>query len=366
MEQHLTIKRAIRESNLNAVISAAVVLLLLVGVLAISAKTLFNHFAGPFEVTAEALISFQQPSDTFRTYVTTHPKASLDTGRYYYVKQKDGSEVVVHSYHALVFQQRLLLVKYPGLRTGDEYDPGPITGMIAKISDQEQENVIQSLTQEYPHLDGIFLPYLLDTVVNTTPARISIGGVALLLGLLIWRLINVARRSGSPANHPIARDLALFGDWEQMACEIDAQMAQPHQIFKEKFHLTSGWFILHDKSHFEAVPYRDMIWHYLFQINHRTFGVTMNKSYYVMIRDRFGKTRQFLFGNKPEPAQELLDHLRVLAPWTYSGYSDQLQHAWIKEREQLINSVDARRQAIEASPFNNPELTPSDSETPVS
>ena len=69
MEQKSAIQKAIRSSNLNTVIIAAVVLVSLVALVGVSAKTLYNHFFGPFDVANEELISIQGPGDTFRTYV---------------------------------------------------------------------------------------------------------------------------------------------------------------------------------------------------------------------------------------------------------------------------------------------------------
>jgi len=83
MEQPSTVKNSAKSTNLTAVITAAIAILLFALMVATSIKPLYNHFAGPFDVTAEELISYQGPGDTFRTSVTTHPNVALDTNFYY-------------------------------------------------------------------------------------------------------------------------------------------------------------------------------------------------------------------------------------------------------------------------------------------
>jgi len=358
MEQKTAIQKAIRSSNLNTVIIAAVVLVSLVILVGVSGKTLYNHFFGPFDVANEELTSIQGPGDTFRTYVTTHPEASLDTGFYYYEEKSDGSEEIQHSYHALLFGDRLLLVKYPGSVQGDTANPDPVTGKIVKLSSMEQSEVLQALTDEFPNLEEAFLPYMLDTVENNGTVVLAIIGIVILTALAVWSIINLIRRSGNPAKHPIALELSRYGAWEEVSHEIDAQMAEPHETHGSNFHLTRDWLVYQTKTRFNAVPYRDLIWDYLFQINNRSYGIVTSRSYNVLAHDRYGKTIQLPYGNKSEVVVDLLARLQKHAPWAYAGFSDELQNAWNKDREGLIASVDARRQAIEASPASGEQPEP--------
>jgi signal peptidase I len=79
MEQSSTIQKAIKSTNLTALVLAAIAILLLALLVAFNIKPLYNHFTGPFEVSSEELISYHGPQDTFRTYVTTYPIMALDT-----------------------------------------------------------------------------------------------------------------------------------------------------------------------------------------------------------------------------------------------------------------------------------------------
>jgi len=88
MEQPSTVKNSAKSTNLTAVITAAIAILLFALMVATSIKPLYNYFAGPFDVTAEELISYQGPGDTFRTSVTTHPNVALDTNFYYFENKK--------------------------------------------------------------------------------------------------------------------------------------------------------------------------------------------------------------------------------------------------------------------------------------
>ena len=196
MEQPSTIQKAVKSTNLTVIITAAIAILLFALMVATSIKPLYNYFAGPFDVTAEELISYQGPGDTFRTSVTTHPNVALDTNFYYFEKQEDGSEKIIHSYYALLFEDRLLLAKYPGPGKGDNIQPGPVTGRIVKLTDEENSQVLQALREEFPNLKDAFLPYLLDTTGNDGSVWLSIIGIAFLAVFAIFSLVHLIRRSG--------------------------------------------------------------------------------------------------------------------------------------------------------------------------
>ena len=356
MEQSSTIRKAMKSANLSLIIAAAAATLLLALLVVVSIKPLYNNFAGPFEVTAEELISLQGPEDTIRTYVTTHPEIALDTNFYYFEEQEGGGEKIIHSYYALLFDENLLLAKYPGAGKGDIVDPEPVTGRIVRLTDTENIEVLQALITEFPNLKDTFLPYMLDTTANTGTVWLSIVGMAILSIISIWNLVSLTRRSINASRHPVARDLSLYGDWQEMAREIDVQMAEPHETYGNKYHLTRDWLIYQTKTRFDAVPYRDLIWHNMFQIKNRSFGVVTHSNYSVMVYDRFGKIKNLPYGIKSDVVLDLLKNLQTHAPWAYSGYSAELQKAWNHDREMMIATVDARKQALEQAQVENQQV----------
>jgi hypothetical protein len=361
MEQNSTIQKAIKSTNLTAVILAAIAILLLSLLVAFRIKPLYNHFAGPFEVSTAELISYQGPKDTFRTYVTTYPEVALDTGYFYKEILDNGSEFVKHSYYALLFDDRLLMAKYPGSGRGDILEPGAVNGKIVKLTFEENTQVLQALTDEFPNLEEAFLPYILDTTQTNLTDWLSVIGIAILVGLSIWSLVNLIRRSGDFSKHPIARELSRFGDWEQMAREIDSQMAEPHELSGSNTHLTRDWLIFQSNTSFVAIPFRDIVWHYLYQINRRTYGIVTSTSYSVIIKDRYGYTKSLPYGSSGGSATELLKKIQVHAPWAYVGYSAELLKVWNKQAGQLVASVNARKQMIEEY-LANAQQVPVDTE----
>lgn len=357
MDETSTIRSAMRIANRTAIVTAAGAILLLALLVGFSLKPLYNHFAGPFDGSAEELIAYQGPASEIRTYVTLQPDIALDTGFYYFEKQEDGTEKVIHAYYALLFDEHLLLAKYQGTAKGDLLEPEPVTGTIVKLTEEEQTEVLQTLIDEYPNLKDAFLPYLLDTTASSRSVWLTIIGIAFLAALSIWSVIRIIRRSVNRSNHPIARELSRFGDWQQMAQEIDTQMAEPHETYGKSFHLTREWLIYQSRNSFEAVPYRDLIWHYMFQVTYQSFGVATGKAYSLMICDRHGKVKPLLDGKNSVVVSDLMEKLKSLAPWAYAGYSDELQNAWNQERENMIATVDARKQALEQGSVENQEVT---------
>jgi hypothetical protein len=347
MQPSSTIRKAMKSTNLSVIITTSVAILLLALLTIFGIKPLYNHFAGPFDVTAEELISYQGPQDTLHTNVIAHPSVALDTQFYYYEAQEDGSEKILHSYYALLIDDRLLLAKYPGNNRGDILDPEPVSGKIVSLTETEKTEILQTLISEFPNLQDAFLPYMLDTTPNNTPVWSMIIGIAVLAALSIWSLITLIRRTGLSSGHPIAKNLSRYGDWQQMAQEIDTQMAEPHETHGEYFHLTADWLIYQSKNRFEAIPYRDLIWQYMFQVTYRPFGIVTGRVYSLMVNDRLGKTKSLLYGKDSEAVMDLTKKLQAHAPWAYAGYSPELQNAWNQERENMIATVDARKQEIE-------------------
>ena len=215
MEQSSTTQKTSESSKLSAVLTAAIAFLLLALLLAFSVKPLYNHFSGPFDVTSGELISYQGPGDTFRTSVITQPNAALDTSYYYFEKQENGSEKVLHSYYALLFEDRLLLAKYPGPGKGDNPQPGTVTGIIVGLTENENTKVLQPLTTEFPNLKDAFLPYMLDTTASKGSVWLLIVGIVVLAGIATWSLVNLIRRSGEAFQDPLALEISDSDDVTQ-------------------------------------------------------------------------------------------------------------------------------------------------------
>lgn len=349
MEQQSTIHKAVKTTNLGMVLPTLVAILLLLLLAVGSAKPLFNHFAGPFDITSEELVSINDPKDTFRTYVTVRPDFALDTTFYYYETQDDSSEKIIHSYYALQFGERLLLARYPGAANGDIRTPKPFTGRIVRLSDEEKTSVLQALVTEYPTLEGVFLPFLLDATGSGESVLPMIVGLLVLAGFVAWNLIKLFGSVANLSKHPVAKSLSRFGDWRQMAQEIDTQMAEPHETHGEFFHLTRDWLVYQSKTQFEAVPYRDLVWQYILPITYRSFGIATGKAYNLMVFDRCGKSRSLTLGKAGEAASDLQNKLQSHAPWSFSGYFVETETAWNREREKMIAVVEARKLAIENS-----------------
>ena len=357
MEQSSTIRQAMKSANLNAVIKAAIASLLLVLLVGFSVKSLYNHFAGPFEVTNKQLISFQGPQDTFHTYVTTQPRLAVNTGIYFYEVQDDNVEKILYSYYALQFDDRFLLAKYPGVSSGDIIRPKIVTGKIVRMTDKEELEVLQPLKDEDPGLDNVFLPYMLDTTGNNDSIWLSIIGIVIMFSFFIWSLVNLLQHATNPAKHPIAKEFSRYGDWQQLAQEIDAQLSEPHETHGKSFHLTRDWLVYQTKSRFDAVPYRDLIWQYMFQVTYQSFGFITGRVYSLMVCDRHGVIKNLPYGKDSAAVVNLLEKLREHAPWAYTGYSAETENTWNEGRENMIAMVDARKQAMEQASVADQEVT---------
>lgn len=193
------------------------------------------------------------------------------------------------------------------------------------------------------------MPFLLDATGSGESVLPMIVGLLVLAGFVAWNLIKLFGSVANLSKHPVAKSLSRFGDWRQMAQEIDTQMAEPHETHGEFFHLTRDWLVYQSKTRFEAVPYRDLVWQYMLPITYRSFGIVTGKAYNLIVFDRCGKSRSLTLGKAGEAALDLQNKLQSHAPWSFSGYSVETETAWNREREKMIAVVEARKLAIENS-----------------
>lgn len=180
------------------------------------------------------------------------------------------------------------------------------------------------------------MPFLLDATGSGESVLPMIVGLLVLAGFVAWNLIKLFGSVANLSKHPVAKSLSRFGDWRQMAQEIDTQMAEPHETHGEFFHLTRDWLVYQSKTRFEAVPYRDLVWQYMLPITYRSFGIVTGKAYNLIVFDRCGKSRSLTLGKAGEAALDLQNKLQSHAPWSFSGYSVETETAWNREREKMI------------------------------
>ncbi len=90
------------------------------------------------------------------------------------------------------------------------------TGKLVHIPDDIQQEVIADMENDSPEFKDLFLPMMLDASDFKLSGYIGIGISAIVFVLCAVGVIRVLLRSGNSTRHPIMRDLARFGDPEDV------------------------------------------------------------------------------------------------------------------------------------------------------
>jgi len=333
------VTKAVRRSN-TTLLAICLVGLLIIGALAVlNLRYFYNFFFGPFDVTAEELIAVNDPKAPQKYWVRITGEEILDTGIQYVETSDSGRETVEFSYQALALGDRLLLVKQPG----EPVEDVTLRGSLEKFTSEEQTEIIDDLVADEPMLEGVFLPYLLHTGNFRAGGLIGLvlGGLAA-LGCVIG-LGMFMRRNADPSTHPILKSLNRFGPIEFTTGRIDAEMAGEHTTLAKNFHLTKNWLVYSPSGKFDVMRFEDLAWLYMHVTTHKSYGITVGKTFAVMAYDKFGAQAQMVVGNKEQPAQELIQEIGRRAPWAMGGFSAELNKAWKKDRENFLAEVEKRK-----------------------
>lgn len=336
----------IRRSNRNLLVTNAIVLLILGSIFVGTLRYWYNFALGPFPMERAALLDTEDSGALRRYFVTINGDEAINT-EFQEVSQevdkytrKVKSETVTANYVALVVDDRLLLVKEDEVSTETQ-----LTGALVPIPADVQSEFIDAVIKDEPDLEGVFMPMLLDTSGFRTPGYWGLGiGLPLVL-LALWNIIKGVRRSTAFEAHPVARALARFGQPDQVAAAIAAEVQNdPHGVKVGPIQITPSWLLRSTAYSLNVVHLSEIVWAYQKVTQHSYNFVPTGKTYAVVLKQRNGKALEMSIKKKAvEPVMEAI-HSR--APWAIIGFSSELERAWNKERPVLIQAIDERRQQI--------------------
>lgn len=272
-------------------------------------------------------------------WVTVAGDEMLDTG-YTHVTQKEGEAEKTDAYYfAMVLDRRLLLVQ-----TSDDKPADTLTGVLKPAPSDVQSEVIDDIVDEEPDLQGVFLPFILDT----QDAYRTGGYIGLVVGIPLllvgaFNLLRFLQRSANPGAHPLARALARYGDPVQVAMGIDMQMRNPAGQSKigKSVTVTPGWLLRSTTFGLDVMRIEDIVLVYKRVTQHRVNFVPTGKSYALLINDRNRKVLEIQGGEKEVDAAGIA--LSQRAPWMLLGYSAELEKDWRTNPAMVIQAVDQRR-----------------------
>jgi len=242
----------------------------------------------------------------------------------------------------LQFRERLLVVQTPEILGRNI--PRSYTGELIPMSDQFQREVMNDVLREFPDLEGFFVPFMMkehDYRTNGTIGLVA-GGVVMVLWII--GLIYFLRQAIDPTKHRTLKNLAKFGDLERVVPHIENEINNGLILQQGKMCLTNSWVARVTGTSLHAALYKDVIWCYKKVTQRRVNGIPAGKSFAIAFHTRYGD--QFLVDGKDTQLDPLMEEVAKRAPWTIFGYTEEIKKAWDKERQALIQAVDARREEL--------------------
>jgi hypothetical protein len=338
------IGKQINRTNRNILITNLGILSIPLAIGIIGGQYWQNFFAGPASISGVDLVAIKDIESMKRDYVSIKGDQTIDTGVEEITTTKrrgvtTGSRVSANIV-ALKLNDRILIVKAKPENVKDS----SFTGQLKPLPVDLEGRVVTPVVQKNPGLKTMFLPYMLDQ-----QADYQFGGYfGLFIGIpcaafALWNLQKVGRRWGKPENHPIAKQISVAGEAETVAAQVEAELSAPTAHTVGKTTITPSWLFQPTTYGMNALRLEDLVWFYHKVTTHRTNGIPTGKTYSTVLYDRSGRT--FEMNSSEQQVQEILTILYDKAPWAISGYSDDLQKMWKKERSSLISAVDDRRQA---------------------
>ena len=227
-----------------------------------------------------------------------------------------------------------------------EHEGRSFTGFLEAIPIDEKNGVLEEILSRSPQLRDRMLPFKLNCWYGF---KANGYVLAVLLGILtlggLWLLGRATIILADPERHPIARKLRRFGEPEQVAAAIDAELEAGPVVEVDGTRMTPSWLI----PKFGSVAARP----------------TGDTDAIFKIEDLVWVHQQVMYQGKseagaqppgPRPPRGLSGdpdpgwaggppprRLAVPHPWIITTYTPQLASLWRLNRAQFVQEVDQRR-----------------------
>jgi hypothetical protein len=154
------------------------------------------------------------------------------------------------------------------------------------------------------------------------------------------------RRAGEIQSSPVWKNLAAFGNAEQLSQQIEAEL-QPAMIRKYgKLQMTQQWMVRRKLFSTWVSPIADLVWIYKKVTKHSVNFIPTGKTYSVILVGRHRQRTEEQM--KEKVVNEMLADLAARVPWALFGFDENLDKAWRKDPAGVIAGVDSRYQQYKA------------------
>ncbi len=182
-------------------------------------------------------------------------------------------------------------------------------------------------------------PFMLHADTSPQP-WVGIGILVLAL-VMLWYVAQWARRNADLMNHPLVKQLAPYGLFEQNEASLNEDLERPDSIRLGRTRLLQTWLLQAHLFSIRAVPLGDVSWIYARVHQHRWHGIPISKSYTAVIHaDQQPAVEVSLVGKR---AGQFLQELQARVPWSVFGFSEDLETLWEDDRATFRARVQERK-----------------------
>jgi hypothetical protein len=337
----LWVEKEARRANRNLLLVNGGMLAILMLIVAGNYRYCANFVLGSQSISSSELAALTSPEQRWRNFVSVSGTKSINAEYRDVVNHMDGGRVVSteikDEYIFLRVGEKILLVKADPGKKKLEY-----SGELVATTDRVKEDLLQPLATEDADLAREVLPFTL----NAADYR-SNGYTMLMIGLpvlalALWNCLKAMRRASEIQTSPVWKQLAAYGNAEQLSQQIEAEL-QPAMIRKYgKLQIAQQWMVRRRMFSTWASPIADLMWIYKKVTKHSVNFIPTGKTYSVAL---VGRHRQQIEEQmKEKAANEMLADLAARVPWVLFGFTKDLEKAWQKDPAGVIAAVDVRYQ----------------------
>lgn len=341
----LWVENEARRANRNLFLFNGLIVAVLVLIIGTNYRYCANFLLGCQPVSNTELAGITSPEQRWRNFVTVTGTKAVTTGYQDIVKHMRNGQVtsteIKDEYVFLRVGEKLLLVKAPPGKEQLEY-----SGELETTEYSVTAGLVRPLIAQRPEAAAAVLPYTLNAADFRNNGYAMLILVVPLLALAGWNCLKAVRRSSEPQLAPVWKNLAAFGNAEQLSQQIEAEL-QPAMIRKYgKLQLTSQWMVRRKFFSTWVSPVADVAWVYKKVTKHSVNFIPTGKTYSVVL---VGRHRQRTEEQMKEKAvNELLADMAQRVPWALFGFDQNLDKAWRKDPAAVISTVDSRRQQYQS------------------
>ena len=219
-----------------------------------------------------------------------------------------------------------------------------VEGVIKKLDDEFLENMSQK-TSAFQSITGqeiSYIPYVLVekeySSIDWSHGRTDIILILVFLGVSIYCIVGGIRGRN-------IKDLKKYFKTQE---DLERGLIRIEHFYEsgEPVHglrLDNRYFLMvvKDKVHF--IETRDIVWIYPIMTKHSVYYIPTRKTYAIKIKKRNGKELKIDIRNK-KIMDDLMSYIASRTPYIVLGYDKDIELIYIRNRNEMAQEVDRRRQ----------------------